>query len=148
MARALFVAVALTAGCASTSRDGLRPLDRSPTVYWRVLIGQGVPLEHALSHWDGDLQRFVRQEALAIRAGVARGEGPVLSDLAHVLGLSTERTDELVSLLRSHRESLDRPLSEGTMDEERVRQFSRALRAALAPLMPAGQGNEIERPPR
>lgn len=125
-------ACAVLVACATTSEDGLRPHDRSASTYWRALAGTGVPLETALTLYGDDLLRFLERETHALRAALARGSGPVVSDLAHALSLEAASVGALGEKLRQHRASLEAPLVEaGPFTPERVRRLAAALRLAV-----------------
>lgn len=118
--------------CATTSEDGLRPHDRAPSTYWRALVGTGVPLETALALYGDDLLRFLERETHALRAALARGAGPIVSDLAHALGLEAASVGALGEKLRQHRGIVEVPLVEtGPFTPDRVRRLSVALRQAV-----------------
>jgi hypothetical protein len=132
--RSAMWATCLIAACATTTVDGLAPHDRAPSTYWRALLGTGVPLETALSQYGDDLLRFLEREALNVRAALARGAGPFLSELAHALDLDAASLSDLGERLRRGRSTIDSPLSEpGPFTPERARRLSHALRSAVAP---------------
>lgn len=131
-ARPSLVVCLWLAACATTSQDGLRPHDRAPSTYWRALAGTGVPLETALTLYGDDLLRFLERETHGLRAALARGAGPVVSDLAHALSLEAASVGALGEKLRRHRETLEAPLVEpGPFTPERVRRLAAALRQAV-----------------
>lgn len=125
-------ACAALVACATTSEDGLRPHERSASTYWRALVGTGVPLETALELYGDDFLRFLERETHAVRAALARGAGPVVSDLAHAMSLDAEAVGRLGAKLREHRASVEAPLVEmGPFTPDRVRRLSAALRQAV-----------------
>lgn len=125
-------ACAALIACATTSEDGLRPHDRAPSTYWRALVGTGVPLETALELYGEDLLRFFERETHALRAALARGAGPTVSDLAHALSLDAASVGALGEKLRRERDAVEAPLVEpGPFTADRVRRLSVALRRAV-----------------
>lgn len=131
-ATGLAAACAALVACATTSQDGLRPHDRAPSTYWRALVGTGVPLETALELYSEDFLRFLERETHAIRAALARGAGPFVSDLAHALDLDLASVGGLGEKLRQHRGTVEAPLVEtGPFTPDRVRRLSVALRQAV-----------------
>lgn len=131
-AAGLIGACAALVACATTSEDGLRPHDRTASTYWRALVGTGVPLETALELYGDDFLRFLERETHALRAALARGAGPVVSDLAHAMSLDVASIGALGQKLREHRATVEAPLVEtGPFTPERVRRLSAALRQAV-----------------
>lgn len=115
-------AVAVAQTDAVTAAEANAVLSSSSSSTTTTIVG-GIILTVVLSRDSSALERYLRDNAVALREEIGHGAGDTVDDLSHIFGVVEENQDRFGRMLRRHRRPILELIDPARLDEVRTKRF-------------------------